>query len=38
MRSSTILKVLVVLIVAVVVGAVVAVANMDFNQYKGLIA
>lgn len=38
MRLSTILKVLVVLIVAVVVGAVVAVANMDFNQYKGLIA
>jgi len=38
MRLSMILKALAVLIVAVIVGAIIVVMNIDFNQYKGLIA
>jgi AsmA protein len=38
MRFSTILKALAVLIVAVIVGAIIVVMNIDFNQYKDLIA
>jgi uncharacterized protein involved in outer membrane biogenesis len=38
MRLSTILKALVVFIVAVIVGAIVVVTNVDFHQYKDLIA
>lgn len=38
MRLSTILKALAVLIVAVIVGAIIVVINIDFNQYKDLIA
>ena len=38
MRLSTILKVLAVLVVAVIVGGIVLLMNIDFNQYKGLIA
>ena len=38
MRLSTILKALAVLIVAVIVGAIIVVMNIDFNQYKDLIA
>jgi uncharacterized protein involved in outer membrane biogenesis len=38
MRLSTILKALAVLTVAVIVGAIIVVMNIDFNQYKDLIA
>ena len=38
MRLSTILKALTVLIVAVLVGAIIVVMNIDFNRYKDLIA
>ena len=38
MRLSTILKALTVLIVAVLVGAITVVMNIDFNRYKDLIA
>lgn len=38
MRLSTILKVIAILIVAIIVGGVVVVMNIDFNQYKDLIA
>ena len=38
MRLSTILKIVAGLIVAVIVGGIVVVMNIDFNQYKDLIA
>lgn len=38
MRLSTILEALTVLIVTVLVGAIIVVMNIDFNQYKDLIA
>jgi len=37
MRLSTILEALTVLIVTVLVGAIIVVMNIDFNQYKDLI-
>src|SRR3546814_8512885 len=38
MRIGTVLKIAALLVVALVVAGVVVVQNMDFNQYKGLIA
>src|SRR3546814_7559522 len=38
MRIGTVLKIAALLVLALVVAGVVVVQNMDFNQYKGLIA
>src|SRR3546814_10312183 len=38
MRIGTVLKIAALLVVALAVAGVVVVQNMDFNQYKGLIA